>query len=86
MKIFTLAVIVLSAHVAVSQQGPARTATPDLEGVWNFATLTPLERPAQLGDKEFLTDAEAAASSATRWSATTAIGVTAGRKSTWHVQ
>jgi hypothetical protein len=60
MKIFALAVIVLSAHLAASQQPPASTATPDLEGVWNFATLTPLERPPQLGDKEFLTDAEAA--------------------------
>jgi hypothetical protein len=39
----------------------SRSAAPDLEGVWNFATLTPLERPPQLGDKESLTEAEAAA-------------------------
>jgi hypothetical protein len=32
---------------------------PDLSGVWSFATVTPLERPAELGDKAFLTDAEA---------------------------
>jgi len=34
---------------------------PDLEGVWNFANITPLERPARFADKEFLTEAEAAA-------------------------
>jgi hypothetical protein len=33
---------------------------PDLQGVWDFRTLTPMERPEQLGEKEFLTDEEAA--------------------------
>ena len=33
---------------------------PDLQGVWNFATLTPLERPKELAEKEVLTDQEAA--------------------------
>ena len=33
---------------------------PDLQGVWNFQTLTPLERPKQFAGKEFLTDTEAA--------------------------
>src|SRR5437773_8659799 len=33
---------------------------PDLQGVWNFATLTPLERPRELAEKEVLTDQEAA--------------------------
>jgi hypothetical protein len=32
----------------------------DLQGVWNFATITPLERPAELGTKAFLTKEEAA--------------------------
>jgi hypothetical protein len=32
---------------------------PDLQGIWNFSTLTPLERPAELADKEFFTPAEA---------------------------
>ena len=32
---------------------------PDLQGVWNFATLTPLERPRELAEKEVLTDQEA---------------------------
>jgi hypothetical protein len=34
---------------------------PDLEGVWSFATLTPLERPAEFAGRTFLTDDEAAA-------------------------
>ena len=38
-----------------------RTAQPNFEGVWNSATATPLERPAELKDKAFFTAAEAAA-------------------------
>lgn len=34
---------------------------PDLQGVWTNATLTPLERPANMAGKATLTDAEAAA-------------------------
>jgi hypothetical protein len=39
---------------------PPRTpdGKPDLQGVWNNATLTPLERPKSLGTKEFYTDQE----------------------------
>ena len=33
---------------------------PDLQGIWSNATQTPLERPAEFGDKGFLTAAEAA--------------------------
>ncbi len=32
---------------------------PDLEGIWDFATITPFERPAHFAGKEFLTEAEA---------------------------
>jgi hypothetical protein len=47
---------------ASSPQVP-RTADrrPDLQGVWSFATLTPLERPKEFADKEVLTAEEAAA-------------------------
>ncbi len=31
---------------------------PDLQGVWNYAAGTPLERPAAFADREFLTDEE----------------------------
>jgi hypothetical protein len=33
---------------------------PDLQGVWSTATITPLERPADLAGKEFFTEQEAA--------------------------
>ncbi len=33
--------------------------TPDLQGVWDFRTLTPLERPLEFGDKATLTAEEA---------------------------
>src|SRR4249920_3469870 len=34
---------------------------PDFRGYWTNATFTPLERPAELAGKEFMTEAEAAA-------------------------
>ncbi len=34
---------------------------PDLQGVWNNSTQTPLQRPAALGTKQFYTDDELAA-------------------------
>ena len=34
---------------------------PDLQGIWTNATVTPLERPAELAGKEFFTPSEAAA-------------------------
>ena len=34
---------------------------PDLQGLWNNGTVTPLERPADLADREFLTEKEWAA-------------------------
>src|SRR5438309_5819674 len=41
---------------------PPRTpdGQPDLQGIWTNATITPLERPAELAGKEFFTEAEAA--------------------------
>jgi hypothetical protein len=32
---------------------------PDLQGVWSYATITPLERTAEFAGKEFLTEQEA---------------------------
>src|SRR5262252_3504049 len=41
---------------------PPRTADghPDLQGTWNYSTLTPLERPRDLADKAFFSELEAA--------------------------
>ncbi len=47
--------------MAAAQEMP-RTAwgEPDLQGVWDFRTLTPLQRPEDLEDKAFLSAEEAA--------------------------
>ena len=63
--IATFATLDTRAHASRAQERwtPPRTewGDPDLQGVWNYATLTPVERPANLGDKTILTEEEAAA-------------------------
>ena len=56
--IFVALVGVVPAH---AQSAVPRTAwgTPDLQGIWDFRTITPLQRPEDLGDQEFLTEEEA---------------------------
>jgi hypothetical protein len=59
-----LAVRGLSGQTGTPQgrtEGLPRTAfgQPDLQGVWSFATLTPLERPAEFANKEVLNEKEA---------------------------
>ena len=56
-----IVVIALSASPAAAQTVP-RTAwgDPDLGGIWDYRTITPLQRPEELADKEFLTEEEAA--------------------------
>ncbi len=44
----------------VWSQSAGRTGHPGLDGIWNSATVTPLERPRQLKDKPFFTPEEAA--------------------------
>ena len=57
--IAVLAVLALPTHA--TEYEPERTAwgSPDLQGVWDFRTLTPLERPPDLGDKAVFTAEEA---------------------------
>jgi hypothetical protein len=62
----------LSIIIAAAFQMPAPVAgetftaprtedgQPDLRGVWDYRTITPMERPVSLGTKEFFTEAEAA--------------------------
>ena len=55
----TLALFAL-APVYAQKWSAARTPDghPDLEGVWDAASMTPLERPVALGTKEFYTPEE----------------------------
>ena len=58
-----VAVAVLVPAVAAAQSAEVpRTAwgAPDIGGVWDFRSITPMERPDDLGDKAFLTEEEAA--------------------------
>jgi hypothetical protein len=68
--------LVLAVSIPAAAQAPpaaAKTSTaakwavprtpdgrPDLQGLWSYATLTPLERPAEFAGKEFLSEQEAA--------------------------
>ena len=57
------AVLILGPALAVAQpSGVPRTpwGAPDLQGVWDFRTLTPMERPDELADTQVLTAEEAA--------------------------
>ena len=33
---------------------------PNLQGVWDYGSVTPLQRPVEMADKEFLTDEDVA--------------------------
>jgi hypothetical protein len=60
-----ITILVVSPSAAPAQQKWTVPHTPDgqpdLQGVWGFATITPLERPADLAGKEFFTEKEVAA-------------------------
>jgi hypothetical protein len=62
-------VVGFGAHLDAQRPAASRGAAqvprtldgrPDLQGFWSNATVTPLERPAELAGKEFFTEAEAA--------------------------
>ena len=59
---FLVPSLVVCASVTTSAQDAPRTAwgQPDLQGVWDFRTITPMERPTGRADQTFLTDEEAA--------------------------
>src|SRR6266446_6091082 len=65
-------VVAVVSFPVVASQAPAAKARagaktfrtpwgdPDLQGVWNDATSTPLQRPGEVGAKQVLNDEEAA--------------------------
>jgi len=54
--------LMLFPALAAAQAPAPRTSwgVPDLQGVWDTRTMTPLERPEQFSDQAFLTDEQAA--------------------------
>ncbi len=65
--ILLVALLLLLPVAGVAQSDEGTTAVPrtpwghpDLQGIWNNATTTPLERPSELAGKEFLTAEEVA--------------------------
>ena len=52
--------LIAVAALAVLAAAPDRPAPRDFSGVWNYATMTPLERPAAFAERETLTPDEAA--------------------------
>ena len=53
--------VMIMAVSGVSAQETPKTpwGAPDLQGVWDFRSITPMERPEEFGDKAFLTEEEA---------------------------
>ena len=63
----TAALVALVPIAAAGQTGPdgwtppvTPWGAPDLQGVWDFRTITPMERPAELAGRQVLTAEEAA--------------------------
>ena len=62
--LIVIVVVCLAASPVAGQDASAAPQTPwgdpDLQGVWSYASLTRLERPVELADREFFTPEEAA--------------------------
>ena len=65
-----IVLLISTAAAAQSGSGSASLRTPDghpdLSGVWDFRTVTPVERPTEFADKEFFSEEEVAAYAAER--------------------
>jgi hypothetical protein len=56
-----LAMLVAASAPAGGQEQPRKPwGDPDIEGIWSYATITPLERPERFAGREFLTPEEIA--------------------------
>jgi hypothetical protein len=61
-RLLCLVALVTSISNAAEYRAPRNSfGQPDLQGMWTNSTLTPVERPARLGDKLVLTQEEARA-------------------------
>ena len=61
LALIALAGLLALPALVLAQDDAPRTAwgAPDVQGIWDFRTITPMERPEDLGDKAFLTEEEA---------------------------
>src|SRR5262245_407123 len=68
--VLALAVAICSSHSTMAQRprdtgasgGVSRLpdGKPDLQGVWDFRTITPLDRPTEMADRKLMTDEDVA--------------------------
>ncbi|WP_339858448.1 hypothetical protein [Pseudohongiella acticola] len=62
-RMLTVIAVLVTTPQLLSQNAPAieRNAfgQPDIQGVWSFGTLTPLQRPPEQADREFMSREEA---------------------------
>lgn len=66
-KFFNIAALLISTSLATSVFAAdayiaprTQWGQPDLQGVWNFSSNVPMQRPEQFGNREFMTDDEIA--------------------------
>jgi hypothetical protein len=61
--LFAITGLIVTAAQLSAQNTPATARNefgqPDMQGYWSFASLTPLQRPERMADKEFMTRQEA---------------------------
>ncbi len=63
LHLFNAAALLLAAQLSQAQEAELpRTPwdQPDLQGVWNYSSDIPLQRPSRYGEREFLTEEEIA--------------------------
>ena len=62
LKSSILGLVLVTSNLALAQDNWVNSRTPDgqpdLQGIWTNPTITPIERPASLADRAFLTDDE----------------------------
>ena len=84
-----LTLLIWAPASAAAQTAPTSTVPapprladgrPDLQGVWDFRTITPLQRPSSLGDRAVLTAEEAASNEARAEQTQTALVESIGGK------
>ncbi len=60
--LFSVLVVIAASAIPAAAQTVPRTlwGDPDLRGIWDYRTITPMQRPEKYADQEFLTAEEAA--------------------------